>query len=227
MSGVPLSEVTLERNRMTYGFGVGGMMGGIFGIEFDLGYTHKFYSTEGDVGANGNLLTAMPALVIGIPIGGQSGGGVRPYFVAGAGLMRRDVDFDTLDSITENDWGYTLGGGLMIHFNDSFGIRGDVRYLRNFKADVFDSDRPRVRARHVQLRARDRRGAVPVLTAADRPGRAHGGPPAACPPRPLKAPPAGSRTFSARRFFQLCRFWLPGVGLAGCLGFAAGVSGAP
>ena len=80
----------------------------------------------------------MPSLVIGIPIGGQKGGGVRPYFVAGAGLMRRDVDFDTLDSITENDWGYTLGGGLMVYFSDSFGIRGDVRYLRNFKADAFD-----------------------------------------------------------------------------------------
>jgi len=130
--------VSLERNRLTYGFGVGGMMGGIFGIEFDLGYTHNFYSTEGAVGASGNLLTAMPSLVIGIPIGGQRGGGVRPYFLAGAGLMRRDVNFETLDSITENDWGYTLGGGLMIYFSDSFGIRGDVRYLRNFKADVFD-----------------------------------------------------------------------------------------
>ena len=136
--GVPLDQVSLERNRLTYGFGVGGMMGGIFGIEFDLGYTHNFYSTEGAVGVSGNLLTAMPSLVIGIPIGGQSGGGVRPYLLAGAGLMRRDVDFDTLDSITENDWGYTLGGGLMIYFTDSFGIRGDVRYLRNFKADVFD-----------------------------------------------------------------------------------------
>lgn len=136
--GTPLDEVSLERNRLTYGFGVGGMMGGIFGIEFDLGYTHNFYSTEGAVGASGNLLTAMPSLVIGIPIGGQRGGGVRPYFLAGAGLMRRDVNFETLDSITENDWGYTLGGGLMIYFSDSFGIRGDVRYLRNFKADVFD-----------------------------------------------------------------------------------------
>ena len=136
--GLPLDQVSLERNRLTYGFGVGGMMGGIFGIEFDLGYTHKFYSVEGDVNGSGNLLTAMPAFVIGIPIGGQQGGGVRPYFVAGAGLMRRDVDFEDIDSISENDWGYTLGGGLMVYFNDSFGLRGDVRYLRNFKADIFE-----------------------------------------------------------------------------------------
>jgi len=136
--GLPLSETSLERNRLTYGFGVGGMMGGVFGIEFDLGYTHHFYTTSGATAAQGNLLTAMPALVIGIPVGGQSGGGVRPYFVAGAGLMRRDVDFETLDSLSENDWGYTLGGGLMVFFNDRFGLRGDVRYLRNFKADIFD-----------------------------------------------------------------------------------------
>ena len=59
--GVPLDQVSLERNKLTYGFGVGGMMGGIFGIEFDLGYTHNFYSTEGDLNASGILLTAMPA----------------------------------------------------------------------------------------------------------------------------------------------------------------------
>ena len=64
-----------DRNRLSYGFGVGGMAGGIFGVEFDLGYTHNFYATEGAVVTKGNLLTAMPALVIGIPIGGQTGGG--------------------------------------------------------------------------------------------------------------------------------------------------------
>ena len=60
---------------MTWGFGVGGMAGGIFGAEFDFGYTHNFYASNGAVVTKSNLITAMPALVIGIPIGGQSGGG--------------------------------------------------------------------------------------------------------------------------------------------------------
>jgi len=118
--------------------GIGALAGGIFGIEFDLGYTNNFYATEGAVVTQGNLLTAMPALVIGIPIGGQTGGGVRPYFVAGAGLLKRDLEVQSLDSFSENDFGYTLGGGLNIYFSDHVGIRGDYRYFRNFSVDVFD-----------------------------------------------------------------------------------------
>ena len=137
--GKPLSETVDERNRMTWGFGVGGMAGGIFGAEFDFGYTHNFYASDGTVVTKSNLITAMPALVIGIPIGGQTGGGVRPYFLAGAGLMRRDLDFNTLDSVSENDWGYTLGGGVMGYFSDHVGLRGDLRYFRNFKADIIEA----------------------------------------------------------------------------------------
>jgi hypothetical protein len=138
--GRPLSETVDDRNRMTFGFGVGGMAGGIFGAEFDFGYTHNFYASDGTVVTKSNLITAMPALVIGIPIGGQSGAGIRPYVLAGAGLLRRDLDFNTLDTVSRNDWGYTLGGGVMGYFSDHVGLRGDLRYFRNFQVDDFDID---------------------------------------------------------------------------------------
>ena len=136
--GRPLDETVTDRNRFTYGFGVGGMAGGIFGAEFDFGYTPNFYVQNGSVVTKSNLITAMPALIIGIPIGGQKGGGIRPFGVAGVGLLRRDLDFNTLDSISSNDWGYQLGGGVMGYFSDHVGLRGDYRYFRNFKVDAFD-----------------------------------------------------------------------------------------
>jgi len=43
-----------------------------------------------------------------------------------------------VDSISRNDFGYTLGGGVMGYFTDHVGLRGDLRYFRNFKADVVD-----------------------------------------------------------------------------------------
>jgi opacity protein-like surface antigen len=138
--GRPLSETVDDRNRFTFGFGVGGMAGGIFGAEFDFGYTNNFYANDGSVVTKSNLITAMPALVIGIPVGGQSGPGIRPYVLAGAGLLRRDLDFDTLDTVSRNDWGYTLGGGVMGYFSDRVGLRADLRYFRNFEVDDFDLD---------------------------------------------------------------------------------------
>jgi opacity protein-like surface antigen len=138
--GRPLSETVDDRNRFTFGFGVGGMAGGIFGAEFDFGYTNNFYAKDGTVVTKSNLITAMPALVIGIPVGGQSGPGIRPYVLAGAGLLRRDLDFDTLDTLSRNDFGYTLGGGVMGYFSDRVGLRADLRYFRNFQVDEFDID---------------------------------------------------------------------------------------
>jgi hypothetical protein len=135
--GTPLNVVDLaDRNRVSWGFGFGSMGGGVFGAELDLGYTSKFYTDADDV--ENNVLTIMPALLLGIPIGGQEGFGFRPYFVGGIGLIRRDVDLGTLGDVSTNDVGYTLGGGFMGFLGDHFGIRGDVRYFRNFEGDELD-----------------------------------------------------------------------------------------
>lgn len=135
--GRPLSAAVQDRNVVTFGAGFGTMGAGVFGVELDLGYTSKFYTDTSAVVSRNNLLTVMPALILGVPIGGQKGVGVRPYVVAGAGLIRRDVEFNNLTSLSANDLGYTLGGGVMGFMSDHVGIRGDVRYFRNFQVDEF------------------------------------------------------------------------------------------
>lgn len=133
--GRPLGVAVRDRNIVTFGAGLGAMSAGVFGVELDLGYTRRFYQETPAVSGSNNLLTVMPALVLGIPIGGQAGVGVRPYAVAGAGLLRRDVDFGSLNAISTNDFGYTLGGGVMIFLADHIGVRGDIRYFRAFQVD--------------------------------------------------------------------------------------------
>ncbi len=135
--GRPLSTAVRDRNIVTFGAGFGTMGAGVFGVELDLGYTSKFYTDTNTVVSRNNLLTVMPALILGVPIGGQKGIGVRPYVVAGAGLIRRDVEFNNLTSLSANDMGYTLGGGVMGFMSDHVGIRGDIRYFRNFQVDEF------------------------------------------------------------------------------------------
>jgi opacity protein-like surface antigen len=77
----------------------------------------------------------MPAVIVGVPIGGQQGLGIRPYATAGVGMVRRTLNFSGFDVFDGSDLAYTLGGGVMGYFSDHVGLRADYRYLRNFEVD--------------------------------------------------------------------------------------------
>ena len=123
-----------DRNRATFGGNVGFMGGGIFGVELDVAYTKKFYG-EGAVVGDNSLLTIMPALILGIPVGGQQGPGIRPYATAGVGMMRRELNISGFDVFEGSDLAYSLGGGVMGYFSNHVGIRADYRFFRNFEVD--------------------------------------------------------------------------------------------
>ena len=133
--------------RFTYGASLGYMGAGVIGFEFDFGYTPNFFETIVDdddftFADDSNVTTLMANVIIGIPLGGQTGFGVRPYLVGGAGLLRTHVEgaglfFEELDS---NEFGFNVGGGVNIFFVDNVGIRGDVRYFRAFAGDDEELD---------------------------------------------------------------------------------------
>src|SRR5262249_42712079 len=75
-------------------------------------------------------------VIVGIPIGGTHGTGVRPYAGGGVGLIRTQIEgtgtvFTPLSST--NLFGSDLGAGVMGYFNDHVGLRGDYRYMRATK----------------------------------------------------------------------------------------------
>jgi hypothetical protein len=133
--------------QFTYGASLGFMGAGVVGFEFDFGYSPNFFETivDGDDGFDfvndSNVTTLMGNVVLGVPLGGQSGFGIRPYGVAGAGLIRTHAggadDFFDVDS---TDWGLNVGGGIMAFFTDGFGIRGDVRYFRSLQGSDDEGD---------------------------------------------------------------------------------------
>lgn len=138
--GGKLDNVSADINRGRAGFGVtaGAMGGGIIGGEVDFGYSPSFFGTDNDFG-NNTVVTVMGNVIVGIPIGGQSGGGVRPYVSGGVGLIRSQVDNGTLFKVSSsnNSFGWDFGGGVMGYFNDHFGLRGDIRYMKTFDDNVF------------------------------------------------------------------------------------------
>lgn len=136
--------------RSNFGASLTGSAGGVFGFEVDFSYTPNFLQlTEGGedfefFNVDSSMTTLMGNVVIGIPIGGTSGGGVRPYVTGGAGLMRANVKFEDLfEDLSTNELGVNVGGGVHIFFGDNIGIRGDLRYFRAIQQDdedAFDDD---------------------------------------------------------------------------------------
>lgn len=127
------------REHLTYGASIGWMGAGVFGWEADLAYTPEFFeSDDDDLDAfdKNNVTSVMANVIIGVPVGGQTGAGVRPYFTAGAGLLQSRIeDADQLFDIDNNDFGINLGGGVMGFATDHVGFRGDLRYYRAFGED--------------------------------------------------------------------------------------------
>ena len=123
-----------DRNRTTNGAAVGFMNGGIFGVELDIAYTNKFYG-EGAVVGDNSLLTIMPAVIMGIPVGGQQGPGIRPYATAGVGIIRRELSISGVDVFDGSDQAYSLGFGVMGYFSNHVGLRADYKFVRNFEVD--------------------------------------------------------------------------------------------
>jgi opacity protein-like surface antigen len=136
-TGGALVNAVEDSSKLTYGVSIGFMGGGVIGLEEDFAYAPKFVAAGAGVGQT-NVLTLMTNLIIGIPVGGQKGGGIRPYVLGGIGLLRTTVE-NSIEVLVpdRNSVGFDLGGGLNIYFADNVGIRGDLRYFRDFSvADV-------------------------------------------------------------------------------------------
>jgi len=120
-------------------FGVsGGYMGaGVIGAEVDAGWAPSFFGNQGEFGSN-YVFDLMGNVIVGAPIGGTHGWGVRPYGTVGIGLIRSQYSVGPANTVAgsvlvhNNDVGMNAGVGLMGFVNQHIGVRGDVRYFRNF-----------------------------------------------------------------------------------------------
>jgi opacity protein-like surface antigen len=129
----------LPNAKADYGASATFMGGGIFGAEILFNYAPRFVpaSAVSPAVAQSGL---MGNLVIGVPIGGDSGKTIKPYVTGGIGLFRATAKKDDFfDRVTSNDFAYNLGGGVMAFFNDHIGIRGDLRYVRTLRDENDDN----------------------------------------------------------------------------------------
>ena len=127
--------------RMDFG-GTLGWNPNVLGFEVDFGYSPNFFEdTAGDRNfefGDSNVTTIMGNVLLSAP----SGSGFRPYASAGLGVIRANVTSGTglFNDLSTNDMGVNFGGGINAQFNDSVGVRGDLRYFRSLQDNEPDND---------------------------------------------------------------------------------------
>src|SRR5438045_1205829 len=75
-----------QGDKINFGAAAGWMGAGVIGVEEDFAYSPSFFGDGGNI-TKSRVVTAMTNLIIGAPIGGQHGGGIRPYASGGVGLV--------------------------------------------------------------------------------------------------------------------------------------------
>jgi len=133
-AGSTLRGAVNNSQKVNVGAAVGWMSAGVFGVEEDFSWAPNFFGSGGTTIDKTRVVTLMTNAIAGIPVGGQSGGGVRPYVSVGVGLINQHVSTLTgVGDVSENDFGFDAGAGVMVYFADHIGLRGDVRYFRSFQ----------------------------------------------------------------------------------------------
>lgn len=132
--GTTFGGATGGNEHFGYGASIGWMGAGVLGWEAEFAYTPEFFEGNDDnfdLTDTSNVTTFMVNAIVGVPAGGTTGGGFRPYFSGGFGLLQTHLQSaDELFEVSNNDFGINLGGGAMGFMTDHVGFRGDVRYYR-------------------------------------------------------------------------------------------------
>jgi len=108
--------------------------GGAHGIgsELEFSETRNFFETATGV-AHGKIITFIPSIFVAVPVNR-----VRPYGIFGFGFIRQRTEQTTggiLANLSDNDIGYSIGGGVTYQFARYAGVRGDLRRFKVRKAN--------------------------------------------------------------------------------------------
>ncbi|HUK32262.1 MAG TPA: outer membrane beta-barrel protein [Vicinamibacterales bacterium] len=132
-AGGTLVNAVNNSNKVSWGVAAGWMGAGILGFEEDFSDSPNFFGSGGAIDSS-RAITLMTNAIVGIPIGGQSGAGIRPYGAIGVGWINQNIStVSGVGNFSENDFGWDIGVGVMGYFADHIGLRVDYRYFRNFQ----------------------------------------------------------------------------------------------
>ena len=105
-----------------------GVLGSVVGFEAEI--THESEFTGESALQKSSLTTLMGDFMLAPKISI-----VQPFGVLGIGVIKTKVnDGIVATDNSENDIGWSIGGGLIVYVNKHIGLKGDLRYYRSFSA---------------------------------------------------------------------------------------------
>ena len=129
-------EFAASENKFTMGASIMNVDAGIFGYEATFGYVPGYFERDNTLWATGSFLIDLTGSAVFALPPQFTGGGLRPYLTAGAGLTHVQAE-DKLSVITVRRtvpiWNAGLGATGLV--TNNVGVRFDYRYLRSLTTD--------------------------------------------------------------------------------------------
>ena len=117
--------------KSTWAVAIGG--GGSHGIgsELEFSETRNFFSTAAGV-VPVKVVTLMPSIFVMVPVNR-----IRPYGIFGFGFIRQRPEGGggIFSDLSDEDIGYSVGGGVTFQFARHAGVRADLRHFKVRKSD--------------------------------------------------------------------------------------------
>ena len=114
----------------TWAVGVGGAGAHAIGSELEYSQTSHFTDLNGN---ESKVLSLMASIYVAPPVGK-----VKPYGIFGFGFIRQRTEQSTgsvLSNLSNNDVGYSAGGGVTFQFSRHAGVRADLRHFKVRKSN--------------------------------------------------------------------------------------------
>lgn len=107
-------------------------LGDVLGVEADFGHAPGFFEGDTQLVQASSVTTLSGSLVVALPRR-MSGYGLRPYAVAGAGMLHVRINHQLgVLKVGSTLPAYHVGGGVTGFLTDTFGLSWDLRHIRSF-----------------------------------------------------------------------------------------------
>ena len=123
-------EQAADKAHVIFGGGAGWLSSGVLGAEGDFAYVPRFFESNNLLISGSTVLTSSGSVMVATPES-VTGYSLRPYLVAGLGLIHTGITYQAITSpVDDNSLGMNIGAGAIGLVSQRTGLRFELRHFR-------------------------------------------------------------------------------------------------